>query len=34
VDTSLSQRNVLDEERNASKTFLDQMLTNPKDGRF
>jgi VWFA-related protein len=34
VDTSLSQRNVLDEERNASKTFLDQMLTNPKDGAF
>jgi VWFA-related protein len=34
VDTSLSQRNVLDEERNASRTFLDQMLTNPKDGAF
>jgi len=34
VDTSRSQRNVLDEERNASKTFLDQMLTNPKDGAF
>lgn len=34
VDTSQSQRNVLDEERNASKTFLDQMLTNPKDGAF
>ncbi len=27
VDTSLSQRNVLDQERNASKVFLDQMLT-------
>jgi VWFA-related protein len=34
VDTSLSQRNVLDEERNASKMFLDQMLVNEKDGAF
>src|SRR6266436_7250282 len=34
VDTSLSQRNVLDEERDASKLFLDQMLTNPKDSAF
>src|SRR5580692_9150256 len=34
VDTSLSQRNVLDEERNASKVFLDQMLTDPKDKAF
>src|SRR5450432_273771 len=34
VDTSLSQRNVLDEERNASRTFLDQMLMNPKDSAF
>jgi VWFA-related protein len=34
VDTSLSQRNVLDQERNASKVFLDQMLTNPKDKAF
>jgi len=34
VDTSLSQRNVLDQERNASKVFLDQMLTNAKDRAF
>lgn len=34
VDTSLSQRNVLEEERNASKMFLDQILTNPKDSAF
>src|SRR5580658_6655605 len=34
VDTSLSQRNVLDQERNASKVFLDQMLTDPKDKAF
>jgi VWFA-related protein len=34
VDTSQSQRNVLDEERTASSTFLDQMLTNPKDQAF
>jgi len=34
VDTSLSQRNVLDEERNASKLFLDQMLVNEKDAAF
>ena len=34
VDTSLSQRNVLDQERNASKVFLDQMLTNAKDQAF
>src|SRR5271156_2432782 len=27
VDTSQSQRSVLDEERTASSTFLDQMLT-------
>ena len=27
VDTSMSQRNVLDEERSASTSFLDQMLT-------
>ena len=29
VDTSLSQRNVLDEERTASAAFLDTMLTAP-----
>ena len=34
VDTSLSQRNVLDEERNASKMFLNQMLVSEKDGAF
>jgi VWFA-related protein len=34
VDTSLSQRSVLDEERSASGVFLDQMLTNPKDQAF
>jgi VWFA-related protein len=34
VDTSLSQRAVLDEERNASRTFPDQTLTNPKDSGF
>src|SRR6266436_9662905 len=31
VDTSASQRDVIDEERTASSTFLDQMLTTPKD---
>lgn len=31
VDTSLSQRNVLDEERTASFTFLDDMLNGPAD---
>src|SRR5580704_1487751 len=34
VDTSLSQRQVIDEERTASGTFLDQMLTTPKDKAF
>lgn len=34
VDTSLSQRNVIDEERNASSAFLDQMLKTPKDQAF
>jgi VWFA-related protein len=34
VDTSRSQRGVLDEERTASSTFLDQMLTAPKDQAF
>jgi VWFA-related protein len=34
VDTSQSQRSVLDEERTASSTFLDEMLTNPKDQAF
>jgi VWFA-related protein len=31
VDTSMSQRNVLDDERTTSTHFLDQMLTQPKD---
>ncbi len=34
VDTSFSQRNVLDEERTASRTFLDQMLKQDKDRAF
>jgi VWFA-related protein len=34
VDTSLSQRDVIDEERAASSTFLDLMLTTPKDKAF
>jgi VWFA-related protein len=34
VDTSMSQRNVLDDERTASQHFLDQMLTNTKDRAF
>jgi VWFA-related protein len=34
VDTSMSQRKVLDEERTASATFLEQMLTGPKDKAF
>jgi VWFA-related protein len=34
VDTSLSQRDVIDEERTASSTFLDQMMTTPKDKAF
>jgi VWFA-related protein len=31
VDTSLSQRNVLDQERNASYSFLDHLLREDKD---
>jgi len=34
VDTSLSQRNVLDQERNASRSFLDQMVVPNKDKAF
>lgn len=34
VDTSLSQRSVIDEERNASSAFLDKMLATPKDQAF
>lgn len=34
VDTSLSQRKVLDQERNASYSFLDQLLRQDKDLAF
>jgi len=34
VDTSWSQREVLDQERNASRSFLDQMLVQDKDKAF
>ena len=34
VDTSLSQRSVIDEERSSSATFLDHMLTTSKDQAF
>src|ERR1051326_3889046 len=34
VDTSLSQRNVLDEERRASCSFLDQVLRPDRDQAF
>ena len=34
VDTSLSQRRVLEQERHASYTFLDQMLHQSKDVAF
>jgi VWFA-related protein len=34
VDTSMSQRDVIDEERTASGIFLDQMLKTPKDQAF
>ena len=34
VDTSMSQRRVLDQERNASSTFLDQVLRVDKDMAF
>jgi VWFA-related protein len=34
VDSSMSQRNVLDEEKSASKAFLDQMLTVDQDKAF
>jgi VWFA-related protein len=34
VDSSMSQRNVMDEEKTASKTFLDQMLTVSQDKAF
>ena len=34
VDTSLSQRRVLDQEKNASHSFLDQMVREDKDQAF
>jgi VWFA-related protein len=34
IDTSWSQRDFLDQERNASRTFLDQMLVQEKDKAF
>ncbi|HEU4416886.1 MAG TPA: VWA domain-containing protein [Candidatus Angelobacter sp.] len=34
VDTSMSQRRVLESERHASYVFLDQMLRQPKDTAF
>ena len=34
VDTSRSQETVLDAERNASRSFLEQMLVQPKDKAF
>jgi VWFA-related protein len=34
VDTSMSQRRVLDQERSASSSFLDQMLRPEKDKAF
>ena len=34
VDTSMSQREVLDQERAASHSFIDQMLTQEKDKAF
>jgi VWFA-related protein len=34
VDTSRSQTSVLDAERNASRSFLDRMLAQPKDKAF
>ena len=34
IDTSWSQRDFLDQERNASRTFLDQILIQEKDKAF
>jgi VWFA-related protein len=34
VDTSRSQSNALDAERNASRSFFDQMIVQPKDRAF
>jgi VWFA-related protein len=34
VDTSMSERDNMDRERSASRSFLDQMITKPKDRAF
>lgn len=34
VDTSMSMRSAFDQEKTASKTFLNQMLTKPEDKAF
>ena len=34
VDTSMSERGNMDQERSASRSFLDQMVTAPKDRAF
>ena len=34
VDTSMSQRRVLDQEKNASHTFIEQVLRDDKDKAF
>ena len=34
VDTSMSERDEIDKERVASKSFIEQMLTTPKDKAF
>src|ERR1700677_851502 len=34
VDTSMSERDNIDKERSASRSFLDQMITRPEDRAF
>jgi hypothetical protein len=34
VDTSMSERDNIDKERSASRSFLDQMITRPQDRAF
>src|ERR1700677_984202 len=34
VDTSMSERDNIDKERSASRSFLDQMITRPSDRAF
>ena len=34
VDTSMSERDNIDQERSASRSFLDQMITRPADRAF